>query len=542
MTTHLHLAEESAESSHLAALISDRFASRLFARDADLWGADAAAEAAVRLGWTDVSGLDALIDEVDALRRAFAERGIDRIVLCGMGGSSLAPAVISRWAGTSLDIIDSTHPEVMRRALSGDLARTAVVVSSKSGGTIETLSHRAAFTAAFEAAGHDPADRIVIVTDPGSPLEADARAAGLRVFLADPDVGGRFSALTAFGLVPSGLAGADVRALVAEAVAARTELAADRDANPALRLAAWLADGLPHRFVLGVLEGADAQWEFGAWVEQLVAESTGKDGRGVLPIALPDDAPEVDRTPGNTRLVRIRAAGTPATDARISEIVAPLGAQILLWEVATAALGRLMGIDPFNQPDVESAKVAARAQLGRSGQSAPSSAPMPGFAGVSVLGDDAVATPLRSPDDLVVHLRGMVDPDGYLAIQAYLDPAGADAPALAALRDALAERLRVPVALGWGPRYLHSTGQLHKGGPPVGAFLQIRDTLDTPLAIPGAENGFDVLIAAQARGDQDVLSSRGRPVLALECTRPGDAARRLAAALSDRSSDAAATA
>ena len=537
MTIELHGIADSGTRQNLTSLVQDQFARRLFDRDATLWGEAAAEEAAVRLGWTNVSGLNGLIEEIGALRAELATRGIDRVVLCGMGGSSLAPAVIRRWAGVELEIIDSTHPEVMRRALGGDLDRTVVVVSSKSGGTIETRSHRAAFTAAFEAAGRDPVDHLVIVTDPGSPLESDARAAGQRVFLADPEVGGRFSALTAFGLVPSGLAGADLQALVDDAVAARDELRVDNESNPGLRLAAWLADGLPETYVLGVLQAEDAQWEMGDWIEQLVAESTGKDGRGMLPIALGEDAPEVRQPPSNTRLIRVGAKADGFTDDRIAEVRAPLGAQFLLWEVATAALGRLLAIDPFNQPDVESAKIAAREQLEQAAAPTPA-ADLLEFSGVSMLeasGETSApipSAPPRTPADLVARLRDMVAPEGYLAIQAYLDPEGPYAADLAKLRDALAAHLGAPVALGWGPRYLHSTGQLHKGGPALGAFLQLLDVAGAPLEIPGTRNSFNALIAAQARGDREVLNDRGRPVLALECADPGDAARRLVEALS----------
>ncbi|WP_341872816.1 glucose-6-phosphate isomerase [Leucobacter insecticola] len=416
----------------LAALVRDRVASRLFALDASLWGPEAAAEAAIRLGWTDFqASAGAVVADAEKLREELRARGIDRVVLCGMGGSSLAPAVICRWAGVQLVTLDSTHPAAVQAALGGELARTVVVVSSKSGGTIETLSHRAAFTAAFRKAGLDPAQHIVVVTDPGSALEADASAVGQRVFLADPNVGGRFSALTAFGLVPSVLAGADVRPLIAEAAAVRDALASDSALNPALVLAAAIAQDLPEKYVLGIVADADARWGLGSWIEQLVAESTGKSGRGVLPIALPDDAAELVRRPLNTRVVRL-AAGSRSLAGSSEEltVAAPLGAQLLLWETATAVLGRLMGIDPFNQPDVESAKLAARAQL-----------------------DAATPAPRHdsvSPASLITTLRASLPANGYLAIQAYLDPEGPAAPLLHELRNGLADALGAPVALCWG--------------------------------------------------------------------------------------------
>ena len=514
----------------LAALVADRVASRIFARDASLWGPEAAAEASVRLGWTSFAGAaDELIPAVEELRAELRGAGVDRVVLCGMGGSSLAPAVITRWAGVALTMIDSTHPDAVRRALDpGLLPRTAVVVSSKSGSTIETRSHLAAFEAAFRAAGVDAAGRIVVVTDPGSPLEADSRAAGRRVFTADPDVGGRFSALTAFGLVPSGLAGADVRALVRDAQGVRDALARDEAGNPALRLAAAIAAGLPDRFVLALRAAAGADWGLEAWIEQLVAESTGKAGRGVLPIALPGDAAEFASVPANTLPVLL-AAGEAGAAGDGVVVGGSLGEQVLLWEVATAALGRLMGIDPFNQPDVESAKAAAREALG-GGPGQDDARPVPGMPGTALLAAPGDAAP-ESAAEIVAALRAAVPAGGYLAIQAYLDPGGDAAPELSALRDRLARVLGVPVALGWGPSYLHSVGQLHKGGPALGAFLQLSDDAAPELPIPGSEQGFGALIAAQARGDRTVLAERGRPVVALRCSDPAASARALAAAL-----------
>ncbi|MFA7498260.1 MAG: glucose-6-phosphate isomerase [Leucobacter sp.] len=484
----------------LGSLVADEVASRLFARDASLWGSEAEAEASIRLGWTDFAGpAEETVREVASLRAALGREGVDRIILCGMGGSSLAPAVITRNAGVALEVIDTTHPAAIRRALAGDLSRTAVVVSSKSGSTIETRSHLAAFDHAFRDAGIDPSGRLVIVTDPGSPLETDSRDAGRRVFLADPNVGGRFSALTAFGLVPAGLAGADTGSLVASAAAVRDRLASNSPSNPALVLATSIFVGLPEKYILGVHSTPAADWGLGAWIEQLVAESTGKNGRGILPIALPRDAYEFvpSHTPpqllpvlsdSNERDKELDSA--PAAGMRVE---GSLGAQMLLWEVATAVLGRLMGIDPFNQPDVESAKVAAREALASPPQD--------------------LATPeTPDPSAVLAAIGTSVPQGGYVAIQAFVDPGAASAESLRELRERLAARLGTPVALGWGPSYLHSTGQLHKGGPPLGAFLQVLD-LDPPtVAIPGSDSGFSELIAAQARGDRNVLAQRGRPV------------------------------
>ncbi|MFV0434493.1 MAG: glucose-6-phosphate isomerase [Leucobacter sp.] len=511
--------DEASASEALEGLVRDRVASRIFAQDPTLWGDEAEEEASIRLGWTDVApAAEELIPRIEALREELSLRGVNRLVLCGMGGSSLAPAVITRWAGVELTMIDSTHPDAVRRVLDPLLLpRTAVIVSSKSGGTIETRSHLAAFEHAFRSEGIDPAERVVIVTDPGSPLDDESREAGRIVFNADPNVGGRFSALTAFGLVPSGLAGVDVRALVDEAQSVRDELADDSPENPALRLAAAISAGLPRRFVLAVTEVAGAEWGLGAWIEQLIAESTGKDGLGVLPIALPSDVPEFAHAPANTVRVLVGpdlSGESASSDGGVPSdiaVSAPLGAQMLLWETATAALGRLMGIDPFNQPDVESAKVAARAALAALAD------------GSSAANDDSAEASV-APSELAERVRESVPEGGYLSVQAYVDPYGEHVEALRELRRRLAVALGAPVALGYGPSFLHSVGQLHKGGPALGAFLQVLDPTAEDLAIPDSESTFGVLIAAQARGDRSVLEERGRPVVVVTLAGDDDTA------------------
>lgn len=486
-----------AEEAETQRLVDARFASRLFARDSAIWGETAQEEAGQRLGWVDAYAHGVpIVAAAEALRADLLARGVDRVVLCGMGGSSLAPEVITRRDWAPLVVLDSTHPAQVRRALR-EVERTVVVVSSKSGSTIETRSQLAAFEAAFAEAGIEPSERIVVVTDPGSGLEADAHERDYRVFLADPQVGGRFSALTAFGLVPSVLAGADGRALLSEAADAADALRADDSGNPALRLAGALVAALPQRYLFGCFESRVQGIGLPDWVEQLVAESTGKDGRGLLPIALDPGSPEVHgRLPETMLLVELSPdAGLEEVPVGTVAVAGPLGAQFLLWEVATAAIGYLIGVNPFDQPDVEAAKVAARAALGSAGS------------------DSALATEEVPTADRVAELRGALDPEGYLVIQAYLDRE-TETP-VAELRAALAEALRAPVALGFGPRYLHSTGQFHKGGPARGAFLQIVDDATEDLAIPGSRNGFAELIAAQAAGDREVLRGHGRPVVTI---------------------------
>ncbi|QNN52899.1 glucose-6-phosphate isomerase [Nocardioides mesophilus] len=519
-----------AVSRHVPTLVEERFASRLFDRDATLWGEAAESEAGVRLGWVGLHRSSRpLLGEIAALREQLREEGVDHVALCGMGGSSLAPEVICAAAGVDLTVLDSSYPDQVRAALADRLERTVVVVSSKSGSTVETDSQRRAYVAAFEAAGIDPTRRIVIVTDPGSPLDEQSRNAGYRVVNADPNVGGRYSALTAFGLVPSGLAGADIETLLFDVDAVADLLAEDDEANPALRLGAAMAGTEPLRDKLVLVDEGSGIPGFADWAEQLIAESTGKDGVGILPVVVADSSdPEVTLPPNDVTVARLVGddsddsgdAGEAAQAAQSADsaggsevaVVGTLGAQILLWEAATAVAGRLLGINPFDQPDVESAKKAARSMLEGSPDTTEPDA-VDGGVEIRALGGDwlGAASTVR---DAVEALLGELDPDaGYVAVMAYLDRI-AEA-GLADVRRTLAIRTRRPVTFGWGPRFLHSTGQLHKGGPAVGVYLQITGTPEQDLPVAGREFSFNDLITAQAAGDARVLADHGRPVLRL---------------------------
>jgi len=521
-------------------LVADGFASRLFAKDPTLWGPEAESESAIRLAWVSLGRTSRpLVGEVAALRDHLAGQGVDHVVLCGMGGSSLAPEVICATAGVELTVLDSSHPDAVRSALTDRLDRAVVVVSSKSGSTVETDSQRRAFKEAFTQAGIDPTQRIVIVTDPGSPLDKDAREAGYRVINADPNVGGRYSALTAFGLVPSGLAGVDLEQLLDEAESVADLLADDDEANPALRLAAAMAGTEPLRDKLVLVDEGSGIPGFADWAEQLIAESTGKNGTGVLPVVLLGDAgdagnrddnadPEVHSTAADITVARLVADDDDgeAVDDDVSggsdpsrseiQISGSLGAQLMLWEVATAAAGRILGINPFDQPDVESAKKATRGLLDAPDSTQAPAAFTDGAIEVRVLGGDWLAgatTVAGAVDSLLAQL----DPaQGYVSIMAYLDRL-ADVT-LAGARRIIAIRTQAPTTFGWGPRFLHSTGQYHKGGPATGVYLQITTTPHEDLAIPGREFTFGDFIAAQAGGDAQVLADRGRPVLRLHLT------------------------
>jgi len=494
------------------ALVADLVASGITAQDPALWGPDAEPEAAERLGWTEAVAISMpLVREIEKLRKKLHHRHVDHVVLAGMGGSSLAPELIAGTYGVELTVLDATEPGQVLAALADRLERTVLVVSSKSGSTVETSSQRKAYEKAFADAGIDPADRIVVVTDPGSPLEVLAREAGYVVFTADPHIGGRYSALSAFGLVPSGLAGADIAELLAEADAVTVELAQDREDNPGLVLGAVLAGTTPLRDKIAILADGTHIKGLPEWAEQLIAESTGKQGRGLLPIVIGLDAPELTENLHDVQVIRL--VGSTEETRSVApgevEVSGSLGAQIMVWEYAVAVAGRLLGINPFDQPDVESAKVATRALLDQAPD--PVAAEFT-FEGVEVRqrGGIHVGDSLESA---VAGLLAHLTDDGYVAIQAYVDRVAT--PELEALRTVLAARVIRPVTFGWGPRFLHSTGQYHKGGPANGVFLQITQVADVDVEIPDSPFTFGTLVAAQAAGDADVLSEHGRPVLTL---------------------------
>ena len=500
---------------HLPVLVEDRIATRIFAKDHTLWGPDAEAESAVRLGWVEAATVSQpLVKDILELRDALTSEGVTRIVLCGMGGSSLAPEVIAGTAGVELTVLDSTDPDQVRAALADRLDGTAIVVSSKSGSTVETDSQRRVFEKAFNDAGIDAASRIIIVTDPGSPLDKASRDAGYRaVFNADPNVGGRFSALTAFGLVPSGLAGVDIQAFLDEAEEAAEILNDDAPENIGLALGTALGGTSPLRNKIVIAEDGSGIVGFADWAEQLIAESTGKLGTGVLPVVAGPGSPEVTGGAPDVLVVRLVAADA---DVELGEnevaIAGGLPTQMMVWEFATAVAGRLLGINPFDQPEVEAAKVAARGLLDAQPEPTPA-AFVDGS--IEVRGGDWLGD-ARTAEDAVKALLDTLESDSYLSVQAYFDRLAF--AQLEGIRDELAAVSGRPVTFGWGPRFLHSTGQFHKGGPGIGVFLQVTAASAEDLAIPERPFTFGELIAAQAAGDAQVLTDHGRPVLRLHLT------------------------
>lgn len=535
-------AAQAAGAAHLPTLVSDQVASKIFAKDATLWGPDAEKESRLRLGWVEAPAVSApLVAEIIALRAQFTAEGVTHIVLCGMGGSSLAPEVITATAGVELTVLDSTEPGQVRAAVTDRLAQTAIVVSSKSGSTLETDSQRRIFEQEFTSAGIDAKQRIVIVTDPGSPLDKSAREAGYRkVFNADPNVGGRYSGLTAFGLVPSGLAGVDITALLDSAEEAAEILRDDDADNIGLRLGAALGGTVPLRNKVVIVDEGSGIVGFADWAEQLIAESTGKLGTGLLPVVADPGSPEIGEGLGDVLVVRLVGADADVElGANEVSIAGELGAQMMVWEFATAVAGRLLGINPFDQPDVEAAKAAARGLLDATPKATPAIF-TDGAIEVRTANDDAGwLAGASTVAEALAALNATLPADGYLSVQAYLDRL-ANGP-LARVRDELAAATSRPVTFGWGPRFLHSTGQFHKGGPAIGVFLQVTGTAPEDLAIPDRPFTFGELIAAQAAGDAQVLADHGRPVLRLHLSDIGAGVEQLktvVAALAGRHTDA----
>jgi len=494
-------------------------ARRIWARDHTVWSATPVPELSDRLGWLSLP--ESMGPEAEAIGQ-FAEEvraaGTRHVVLLGMGGSSLAPEVFQATFGRrqgypELLVADSTHPRAVRDVDERiDAARTLFVVSSKSGTTSETTSLQSHFWARAEA--HGPAGpRFVAITDPGTTLERQARERGFRrVFNAPPDVGGRYSALSAFGLVPAALVGVDVGAVLEHArwFARAAAPGVDPRHNPALVLGAALGElAAAGRDKLTFLVGSPFE-SLPAWLEQLIAESTGKDGKGIVPIA---DEPRLalqaygpDRAfmaigrlaPDDEALAAaVAAAGHPVIRIAAASAL-DLGQEFFRWELAVAAAGAVLGIQPFDQPDVQLAKDMARRAMqgGLASQDVP----------------EAHANAAAWPEVLGRWLAGARAGD-YIAILAFLAPTAGTAHGLARLRAALGQRTGLPTTVGFGPRFLHSTGQLHKGRSDNGLFLQLVDTPAGDLEVPGAGFSFGQLIAAQAAGDAMALRQRrGRVV------------------------------
>ncbi|HSL25012.1 MAG TPA: glucose-6-phosphate isomerase [Acidimicrobiia bacterium] len=486
---------------------------RLKAKDPTIWGPTGTPELADRLGWIDLpKTMIPRLPEIGAAAAAALADRTDRVVLLGMGGSSLAPEVFAAVLGVApghpaLTVLDSTHPhQVGGVADSIDPRRTLFIVSSKSGGTLETVS---AFRYFWQLTGAD-GSRFLAITDPGSSLETMGRERGFRAVVTAPsDVGGRFSALTHFGLLPAALIGADPQVLLAAAGEVSWTESVEMGRQ-------WAEAALAGRDKLTLVTSPGLA-AFPAWMEQLVAESLGKDGKGIVPVA----GEPVLEGYGNDRLfVSYRLAGQARADSppgheAIDRVVPDryhLATEMLAAEIATAVAGAILGVHPFNQPDVELAKQNARRALEGT---TPRVETIDCFS--PVLADRLEA------------LRASMRPGEYLGIHAYLPVEPSTDAVLAELRRRLGDPSGNATTTGYGPRFLHSTGQLHKGGPDNGLFLQLIDTPADDLPIPETDTTFGRVIASQAVGDFLALRERGRRVLRVDLG--ADRARGLATVL-----------
>ena len=514
----------------VAMLRGEGFHTRLAHRDDSLWGDDPARRAVIanRLGWVDSPA--AMLERAGEFRDFAAEvadAGFEHVLLLGMGGSSLAPEVLSRVLGRGpgglpLTMLDDTSPAAVRAAAAAcDPRRTLVLVASKSGGTIEVTSFEKAFRARAVAALGEAAGRaFVAITDPGTSLEMHAGAHHYRrVFTNPADIGGRYSALSCFGLVPAALLGADPAELCREAMAERADLL---DHGTALTLGAALGV-LAHagRDKLTLVLGAGLE-PLGVWIEQLVAESTGKEGRGILPVdgealASPEayghDRVFVSVTIGapdaatSAALDALAAAGHPVIQWSRSHALG-IGAEFLRWEIATAVASAVLGVNPFDEPNVSEAKAATKRVLQQATAQGGLTARTP-RARDGALEWHAAASVVTPEGDAVAWARAFLSwfrPGDYGAVLAYLHRTDARHASLERVRHAVRAGVRAAATLGYGPRYLHSTGQLHKGGPGTGVFLEVTaEEGDEP--IPGEAFGFRTLRDAQAAGDHEVLDA-----------------------------------
>jgi len=533
----------------LAGLDADRLPERLWGRDPTLWTTERARHPAIlsRLGWLDApDAMAARIPSFGAFAEAVAADGFTHVVLLGMGGSSLAPEVMRmtlgvRPGGLELTILDDTSPEAVGAALRAhDPTRTLVLVSSKSGSTIEVVSFERRFEAWQRKARGETAGRaFAAITDPGTRLEALAGERGYRVvFGGRPDIGGRYSAISPFGLVPAALLGADLDALIAGARAELDPLRAARPARetPGVTLGAVLGElALRGRDKLTLV--ADAPWgALGMWIEQLIAESTGKEGRGIVPV-VEESLATPDRYGDDRLFVALGSfAGAPETAGALRSLQAVghpvvswdppagLGAEFMRWEIATATAAAILGIDPFDEPNVAEAKQATTSVLEAylvSGRF-PDAPPLVAVDGLEAHAPRTVVERCRmhaaapeAPADWTTALLSLSRPGDCVSLLAWFHRTPARHQRLQRLREVLRESTGLATTLGYGPRYLHSTGQLHKGGPDIGLFLQLTAEPGEEQPIPGEPFGFSALQRAQAEGDYAALERRGRRLLRL---------------------------
>ena len=509
------------------------FTRRLWTKDPTLWFSEPVPEIKDRLGWLILPEImHEKLEDLASFANEVKREGIIHLVLLGMGGSSLAPEVFQKTFGYKKDypglfVFDSTHPEAIRSMQEMiDLRKTLFLVSSKSGTTLETLSLFRHFWNEMSQVYDHPGRYFVAITDPGTPLMNLARERSFRqVFEAPPDVGGRYSALSVFGLVPAALIGLDTHKLLDKAWIAleNNSFCLPEDEASGLILGAALGELSETRDKLTFLTSSSLS-SFPDWIEQLIAESTGKDGKGLVPVANEPKATihaydkdrifvglnlegDQDREM-DERLKDLEAAGHPTIRITLEE-KADLGREIFRWEIAVAAAGAIIGIHPFNQPDVQLAKEFTQKMMEEDEPEKQNN-------------KEVETLSFEEPEGLADALKNWIPkakPGDYIALQAYLNPLKEVTSGLQKVRNELLNRTRLATTLGYGPRFLHSTGQLHKGGPNNGLFLQLVDEPEFDLPVPETNFSFGKLINAQSLGDYQALKQRGRRVLRINLRR-----------------------
>jgi len=521
-------------------IIKENIISRIWARDSSVWTND---DAAQWLGWLDIVAEELNdLQKYRDLRQDIDETGFNDILLMGMGGSSLCPEVLSISFGVdNFHILDSTVPAQVKAIESKlDMAKTLFIVASKSGSTLEPNCFKQYFfdRASQEVGAENVGKQFVAITDPGSKMEEIAREDGFRyIFHGKRDIGGRFSALSAFGMAPAAAMGLDVeRFLISAGVMVDECKNTDPEKNPGAILGTIL--GICHRNgrdKLTIFTSPEI-YDLGAWLEQLIAESTGKNGVSIIPVdrepVLPADHYGEDRivvylklksNADEEKIGAVRAAGHPFISIEIDDLY-NLGQEFFRWEFATAVAGSIMGINPFNQPDVESAKIEARKITDEYEQTGelPEEIPFYEENGIRLITNEENAALLDQyvgeekslAKYLEAHLARLEEND-YFALLAYIEMNTENEKALQAIREKVLETKLVATCLGFGPRFLHSTGQAYKGGGNNGVFLQITSDDETDLPVPGQKYTFGVVKSAQARGDFQVLLDNERRALRL---------------------------
>ncbi|MDQ6709954.1 MAG: bifunctional transaldolase/phosoglucose isomerase [Candidatus Dormibacteraeota bacterium] len=498
---------------------------RIQEKDASLWSSETLAQAEIhdRLGWLQVAEqMRERVPELLALKKDLLAEGFTQALLMGMGGSSLAPEVFRQTFGAikgALDVhvLDTTDPAAIRAVTEQlDLAKTVFVVSSKSGSTLETLSH---FHYFWQQVG-GKARQFLAITDPGSSLAAEAKSKGFRrIFLNQPDIGGRYSALSYFGLVPAALGGVDLNGLLdrTATMVQGCSPSVPTSENPGAWLGAVFAESAKVGRDKITIFAPRPVASFGLWAEQMIAESTGKEGKGLVPVAdEPLGSPEAygkDRLfvrltlpgddPDAARFDALVTAGHPVITLKLNDPLG-IGAEFFRWEFAIAVAGAILQINVFDQPNVQEAKDLTKKVLGEGN---------PPTVGEGIRWAGQQGATLRAA---IEALLNQVKTGDYVALMAYVVPDAEHDAALGAIRLAIRDKFRVATTLGYGPRYLHSTGQLHKGGPNTGVFLQIVGDDVNDLPIPGEAFSFGVLKQAQALGDFQALRNHGRRVLRVQ--------------------------